>query len=162
MKHVFGWMAIGVLTVSMTAFGQGRGRGGACGQGQGQGCVCPNGSAGQTGAAAPVASNPIVQIKGKILKTQIAAGQGMPYLEVDQNGRTVKVLLGSMRYLLQQNFNPKAGDEVSVKGYQTADEVVAITVTPTGGSELKLRDDSGWPVWGGRGRMGRCGGCGKD
>ena len=122
------------------------------------GCECQNTGAKQTSSAAPVASNPVVQINGKVLKTQIVPGQGMPYMEVEQGGQTTKVLLGSMRYLMQQNFNPKPGDPVIVKGYRTSSEVVAITVT-LGGPELRLRDDSGWPVWGGRGRMGRCGCC---
>jgi len=109
----------------------------------------------RSAAQAPIASNPIVLVRGKITKVQTAAGQGMPTLEVDQGGMTTKVLLGSMRYLMQNNFNPKAGQEVEVKGYKTADLVVAISVTLVAENKtLQLRDESGWPLWQG-GRRGR-------
>jgi hypothetical protein len=64
-----------------------------------------------------------------------------------------------MRYLVEQNFNPKAGQGVSVKGYKQADqEVTASSVTLTESKQtIRLRDESGRPVWrggfrGGRGR----------
>ena len=99
---------------------------------------------------APIASHPVVEIKGKIARVQAAPGQGMPALEVEQNGRTVRVLLGSLRYLMEQDFNPKAGSQVEVKGYRTAEEIVAITVTlPGEGKTVRLRDEGGWPVWAG-------------
>ncbi len=37
-----------------------------------------------------------------------------------------------MRYLMEQDFNPKAGDEVAVTGYKVNDSIVAITVTTAG------------------------------
>jgi hypothetical protein len=112
---------------------------------------------------APIASNPVVEMKGKITKIQTAPGQGMPFLEMESDRGTTKVLLGSMRYLMQQNFNPKAGEEVVVKGYKTTDLVVATEVTLPGENKtLKLRDDKGRPVWmgGRRGRGGMRGCCG--
>lgn len=99
---------------------------------------------------APVASHPVVEIKGKIARVQAAPGQGMPSLEVEQSGRTTRVLLGSLRYLMEQDFNPKAGSPVEVKGYRTAEEIVAITVTlPLENRTVRLRDEGGWPVWAG-------------
>jgi len=105
-----------------------------------------------SGVQAPMAGNPKVELKGKIEKIQLAMGQGMPYLEVRTASNTVRVALGSMRYLMEQDFNPKAGDEVAVTGYKVNDGVVAITVTLPGSDKvLKLRDDAGRPVWmGGR------------
>ena len=90
-------------------------------------------------------------------------GQGMPWLEVKGPKETVKVWLGSMRYLIDENFNPKAGQEVAVKGYQMKDGLVAIQVTLTAEKKtLKLRDAQGWPLWrGGPGHMGRGPGPGK-
>jgi hypothetical protein len=59
-----------------------------------------------------------------------------------------------MRYLMEQNFNPKAGMEVSVRGYQGDKSVIAISVAADG-KVLRLRDENGRPVWmGGRGRGG--------
>ncbi len=144
----------GVLTVTipLAAYAQG-----PPGRGRGRMCAQQNAM-----AQAPIASNPVVDVKGKITKVQIAPGTGMPFLEIDQNGQSVKVFLGSMRYLMQQNFNPKAGEEVEVKGYKGTDWVVASAVTlVTGNRTLKLRDDKGFPVWGGCGGMGGCPHCGQ-
>jgi hypothetical protein len=102
------------------------------------------------GTRAPIADYPKAEIQGKIEKIQIAPGQGMPYMEVKSGEATTRVQLGSFRYLMEQNFNPKAGDEVTVTGYQMKSQLVAITVTAQG-KVLKLRDENGWPVWvGGR------------
>lgn len=100
----------------------------------------------QHAGMAPIKDAPVVEFKGKVERVEIARGQGMPSLEVRREEETVKVLLGSMRYLMEQNFNPKAGTEVSVKGYQVEKSVVAITVT-AGGKVLRLRDEDGRPVW---------------
>ncbi len=103
---------------------------------------------------APIKGAPVVEFKGKVERVEITRGQGMPSLEVRKGEETIKVLLGSMRYLMEQNFNPKAGMEVSVKGYQVDKGVIAITVT-VDGKVLRLRDGDGRPLWmGGRGRDG--------
>lgn len=104
-----------------------------------------------------IASNPVVTLKGTVQKVQLAQGRGMPYLEVQGGGEVVKVYLGSVRYLMEQGFNPKAGAEVTVKGYKMNPDVIAITVTIASEKKtLKLRDDDGWPLW--RGGMMRGGG----
>ncbi|HSB18311.1 MAG TPA: hypothetical protein VLE22_27920 [Bryobacteraceae bacterium] len=101
---------------------------------------------------APIADNPKVEVKGKIEKIRIARGQGMPSLDLNTGDRTVSVILGSMRYLVEQDFNPKAGEEVVVSGYKVNDGIVAVTVTLAAtGRLLRLRDDGGRPLWiGGR------------
>jgi hypothetical protein len=103
-------------------------------------------------AQAPIADNPKVELKGKIERIRITRGQGMPSLEVKTGDKTVSVVLGSMRYLLEQDFNPKAGEVVVVTGYRVDESVVAISVTlPATGKILRLRDEAGRPVWmGGR------------
>jgi hypothetical protein len=160
MKRIRFGLTLVILMAGSAAFAQGPGRGprGGCGPN----CDCPPAASRQTGARAPIASNAIVEVKGKITKVQLIPGQGMPSLEVDQGGQTSKVILGSMRYLMQQNFNPKAGDTVSVRGYRAGTEIYAIEVGLAGGASLRLRDDAGWPVWQGRGRMGRCGCCAQQ
>jgi hypothetical protein len=104
------------------------------------------------GGQAPIAGSPKVEVRGKVESDRIARGEGMPFIEVKTPNGTTKVVLGSIRYLLEQDFNPKAGDEVSVKGYKLNDSVVAISVELNStGKVLKLRDDNGRPVWmGGR------------
>ncbi len=101
---------------------------------------------------APIAGNLKVEIKGKIEKIQIARGQGMPSLDVNAGDKTVNVILGSMRYLVEQDFDPKAGEEVAITGYRLNDGIVAVTVTLSAtGKLLKLRDEGGRPLWmGGR------------
>ena len=103
-------------------------------------------------AKAPIAGNSKVEIKGKIEKIQIARGQGMPSLDVNAGDKTVNVILGSMRYLVEQDFDPKAGEEVAITGYRVNDGIVAVTVTLSAtGKLLRLRDEGGRPLWmGGR------------
>jgi hypothetical protein len=104
----------------------------------------------------PIAEQSIVEVSGTITRVQIALGQGMPYLEVKTAKDVVKLYLGSMRYLVQENFTPKAGDVLEAKGYKMGDSVVAIRVElPASKKVLKLRDENGWPLWMGGMRRGR-------
>ena len=128
--------------------------------GPGQGRCCMAGGQPQSSTQAPVASNAVVEFNGVVAKVQIAAGQGMPSIEVKHDGETTVVFLGPMHYLISQDFSPKAGQEVAVKGYKQTNSVIAIQVAlPQEKKTLKLRDDNGWPLWrggpwrGGRGRM---------
>ncbi len=97
-------------------------------------------------------------IEGKITQVRAERGQGMPFLEVESGGKTVKVVLGSMRYLLSKDFNPKAGEKVRVEGFAMGEnQVIARKVTlPESGKELELRDKDGRPLWH-RGHHGRHG-----
>jgi len=112
------------------------------------------------GAGQPArdASGPQVEISGRITKVGLARAQGMPSLEVKtRDGRTWRVWLGSMRYLIEQGFNPKTGQELSAKGFRKpeADELTAASVTLTEtGQTVRLRDASGMPLWRG-GRRGQ-------
>lgn len=98
-------------------------------------------------AQARISSKPTVEMRGKIVRVQTAMGQGMPFLEVkDDAGAVTKVWLGSMRYLVEHNFNPKAGESIEVKGYKMDGAVTAIRVT-INGKTLQLRDSEGYPLW---------------
>jgi hypothetical protein len=118
--------------------------------------ACPAVGIAQMGGMMHVpAGTPRVELKGKIQKVQVARGQGMPHLEVRSGGSTVRVVLGSVRYLMEQNFNPKAGEEIVVSGFKVDGVVLAVTVKLVkDGKLLRLRDDQGRPVWmrGPRGR----------
>lgn len=102
---------------------------------------------------APVAANPVVELRGRISKVEpFRPREGMPALEVESDGSTTTVVLGSMRYLMEKNFNPKAGTEVQVKAYKLPSVLIAIEVKLTAdGRTLRLRDENGWPLWRGRG-----------
>jgi hypothetical protein len=95
---------------------------------------------------------PRIELKGKIERVQIVRAQGMPLLIVRVGDKSIAIVLGSMRYLMEQDFNPKSGEDVVVSGYKMNDSVLAATVTlPATGKALKLRDESGRPLWmGGR------------
>ena len=109
-------------------------------------------------ASAPIARNPIVELRGAIERVNLSPGQGVPLIEVKQAGGVTTVFLGAMRYLIAENFNPKSGQTVTGKGYKTGDSMVAIEVTLVEEKKtLKLRDEQGWPLWRGGpwGRGGR-------
>jgi len=103
---------------------------------------------------APATVAAVIDVKGVIQRVQISPGQGMPYLEVKRDNQSTKVFLGSMRYLIEQDFNPKVGEQVFVHGYKMGNDVIAASVTMVAtGRTLKLRDENGWPLWrGGAGR----------
>jgi hypothetical protein len=95
-----------------------------------------------------------VEVKGTVEKVQILPGQGMPFLEVKDEKGTVKVFLGSMRYLMEKNFGPRAGIRVVVKGFKVESDVYARTVEiPAEKKSIELRAEDGTPLW----RMGRYG-----
>lgn len=90
-----------------------------------------------------------------IRKFRIAAGGGMPSLELETAEGSVNVLLGSRRYLLEHNFNPKAGVTAVVKGLRMDGAVAACVIElPEENFSLRLRTDEGVPLWRG-GRRGR-------
>lgn len=113
-------------------------------------------ASGQTPSTPPhLAGAPKVDLKGTIERVQIQRGQGMPSLELRTEHGTRRVILGSMRYLLEQNFNPKAGSEAVVRGFDLETVVIAQSVEiPKEKVRIQLRDENGRPMWG-MGRMGR-------
>ncbi len=89
-----------------------------------------------------------VEIKGKVDRVQITPGEGMPYVAIQTGSETVKVFLGSMRYLMTQGFNPKVGDEISAKAFKMNADLVAMSVTLVNSNKtIRLRDDQGRPLW---------------
>jgi len=101
-----------------------------------------------------LANSPKVEVKGAIERVQLTPGQGMPFLELKSDKGTERVMLGSMRYLLERNFNPKAGSVAVVKGFRVNDFVFARSVEiPAEKVTIQLRDENGMPLW----RMGRYG-----
>jgi hypothetical protein len=107
----------------------------------------------QTGACcgfgpAPLAGAPIVEIRGKIAQVRINPGQGMPSLVIKQDTEEAVLFLGSIRYLMAQDFNPKVGDEVVAKAYKTINGLFAGSVTLSRTKKtIHLRDESGRPLW---------------
>jgi hypothetical protein len=56
-----------------------------------------------------------------------------------------------MRYLMEKNFNPKAGATAIVKGFRNGDVIVAREIEiPEQKLRIELRDKDGAPLWRGR------------
>ncbi len=111
-------------------------------------------------AVAPAArAGKIVELSGVVGQIQIVAGQGSPYFELKHGAETTRIYLGPMPFLIAENFNPKSGQEIVVKGYPVEDWIVAARVTLVADKRtVQFRDDQGWPLW--RGRFGRGAGAG--
>ncbi len=77
-------------------------------------------------------------------------------LTVKDSSGTIKVNVGPAAFIDQQGISFKAGDAVEVTGSKIQfndNDVMLAAVIKDGGKTLKIRDDSGRPVWAGR-RMG--------
>lgn len=99
-------------------------------------------------AQSRLADSPRVVLKGTIEKVRIVPGQGMPSIELKTEEGMKVILLGSMRYLMQNNFNPKAGWRATVKGFQFDGQVLAQEIEiPSEKTTLKLRAEDGTPLW---------------
>ena len=136
MRRLAVCIILGITAAGLSLTAQTPGQAGCCGAGR-----------------APVAGSPTVELKGKVARVQIAAGEGMPFVEVKTGEQVAKMQLGSMRYLMAQGFNPKVGDDIVAKAYKLDSGFIAITVSlPAQKKTVHLRDENGWPVWrGGKG-----------
>lgn len=112
---------------------------------------------GSTQAAPPAVAGKPIEVSGKVAQIRIALGQGMPSFDLKHGDETTRVYLGPMPFLIAENFNPKAGQDVVVKGYKLEDRIIASQITFVAEKRtIKFRDDQGWPLWrGGFGRGGR-------
>ena len=104
--------------------------------------------------APPAAAGKPIEIAGTVGQIHIVAGQGMPYFELKRGTEITRIYLGPMPFLIAENFNPKAGQEVAIKGYKLEDSILAVQITFVAEKRtVRFRDDQGWPVW--RGGFGR-------
>ncbi len=95
-----------------------------------------------------------VEVKGVVERMAAAPGLGFPAMLVKTSHGSVRVQLGSLRFLIEQDFNPQAGAEVVVQGFRWKQDVVARSVElPAQKKTLALRTEDGTPLW----RMGRYG-----
>ena len=106
--------------------------------------------------APPAAAGKVIEISGTVGQIHIVAGQGMPCFELRHGAETARVYLGPMPFLIAENFNPKTGQEVVVKGYLFEGRVLASQITFSATKRtVKFRDERGWPLWRGSFRRGR-------
>ena len=90
--------------------------------------ACCAGEAFPEQLAPPAAGGKAVELSGTVAQVHIAAGQGMPYFDLKNGAEITRIYLGPMPFLIAENFHPKAGQEVRVKGYRVPDWVVAAQV----------------------------------
>ncbi|MDZ7637136.1 MAG: hypothetical protein U5J83_02595 [Bryobacterales bacterium] len=104
-----------------------------------------------------------VTIEGSVGNVSLVAGQGMCFLTVKPagNGKPAssgteaeaeqKVILGSMRFLIDQGFTPRAGDAIRVVGIPMADKSLAASRIdlPERKQSVQFRDEQGRPLWSG-------------
>ncbi len=103
---------------------------------------------------AALAGSERVEVKGVVQRIDAVPGLGFPAMIVKTGQGSVRVQLGSLRFLIEQDFNPQAGAEVVVQGFRWKQDVVARTVElPARKKTLALRTEDGTPLW----RMGRYG-----
>jgi len=87
--------------------------------------------------------------------TPVKGMSGGVHMNVKTDKETISVQLGPSWYLENQDVKIEPKDKVEVKGAKTtfAGKPVIIAAEVKKGDEvLKLRDDSGFPVWSGWGR----------
>lgn len=106
-------------------------------------------------SATALASAEKVESRGTVERLDLNPGQGFPTMLVKTGPRSVRVQLGSFRFLLEQGFNPKGGADVIVKGYRLSEDVVVARAVelPADRKTIVLRAQDGKPLW----RMGRYG-----
>lgn len=103
----------------------------------------------------PMTGRPLVETKGVITAVRLDR-QTMPSLELRTAKGPEKVVLGSMRYLIEKDFNPKVGNAALVKGFQIDGYIYARSIqVPQQKLSIDLRDEQGRPLWRGMGKMKR-------
>lgn len=90
-----------------------------------------------------------MQMRGTIEKIQIVPRAGMPSLEIRTAAGREKVMLGSLRFLMEQGFDPHAGDEVVVDGVRDSESILAVRIEiPARKIKLQLREPhTCMPMW---------------
>lgn len=124
--------------------GQGRGagaNGAQAGQGSGQ-----RGNGGD--AAAPISS--VVTLEG------VAGSVDASTLSVTlSDGKAVSIADRGWTYAQSQGFTAQPGDKLTLAGFYDGETFEAVTITNnTSGQSVTLRDETGRPMWAGRGRTG--------
>lgn len=100
--------------------------------------------------------NTVETISGEVVSLETPAGKGGypgSHLMLKTDGETIPVHLGPAWHMNEQPLQVKVGDQITVKGsrviYEEKPAVIAGEIT-RGSESLKLRDETGRPLWAGR------------
>jgi|WetSurMetagenome_2_1015567.scaffolds.fasta_scaffold619409_1 hypothetical protein len=108
---------------------------------------------GQSGTPNQGPSPKIETLKGVVKKVEIYRGMGPGQILIKTaKGDEVLVLLGSIRYLMQNGVNLTVGDDIEVRGVESQQEskheFIAIELKNiTTKKNLRLRDENLQPLW---------------
>jgi hypothetical protein len=132
------------------ATASGNGAGQERGQGNGQGAGSGKGSSGESGGSGEgYPATEWITVSGEV----IARVDGELTIQTADGERVVH--LGPEWYWEAEGIALEAGDSAEVTGFYEGDEFeVARVGNTTTGESVTLRDDSGRPMWAGRGRQG--------
>jgi hypothetical protein len=136
--------------------GNGKGNGAAsalgnsAGRGNGQGASGAKGNSGESrGSGEGYAATEWVTVNGKVIE------RVDDELTIQTTDGEMAVHLGPEWYWDAEGIALSAGDQVQVTGFYEGDEFeVARVENTTTGESVTLRDESGRPMWAGRGRQG--------
>jgi hypothetical protein len=116
---------------------------------------------GQAGAPNQGSSPKMETLRGVVKKVEIYRGMGPGHILIKTaKGDEVLVLLGSIRYLLQNGVNLTVGDDIEIRGVKNQQanrhEFIAIELkNNTTKKNLRLRDENLQPLWRRGGNAGR-------
>ena len=105
--------------------------------------------------------NTVIQVTGSVSQVDLTSRKGPCTLSLKTQDQLITVILGPSWFLLEQRADIQQGDTLAIEGAKMMDRrgnlhVVAGTVTNhRTGTVLKLRDETGLPLWRGSGRPGR-------
>jgi hypothetical protein len=117
------------------------------------GCPCVGGDCPCAPACAPAAAGPVEILRGAVAGID-RSGPGV-HLKLETDGETKTVALGPAAYVDAQSVKIEVGDRVEVKAARTAvhgESMLVAHEVRKGDAVLKLRDDTGRPLWAGQGR----------
>jgi hypothetical protein len=131
----------------------GQGAGGGNGKGNGSAAAPSNGTGRGSGSDVSSAAYPVTEwltLSGEVI------ARVDDELTIQTADGELVVHLGPEWYWDAEGIGLSAGDQVQVTGFYEEDEFeVARVENTTTGESVTLRDDSGRPLWAGRGRQGR-------
>ncbi len=98
----------------------------------------------------------VITVSGEIQNVETRtfgpSGFGLIVLSLKTEKETISVNVGPEQYVSSQGFKFEKGDKIEVKGSRVeirGESVILAAEIKKGGKVLKLRDENGYPLWGG-------------
>ncbi len=98
----------------------------------------------------------VITVSGEVQNVETRtfgpSGFGLIVLSLKTEKETISVNVGPEKYVSSQGFKFERGDKIEVKGSRVeirGENVILAAEIKKGGKVLKLRDENGYPLWGG-------------